>query len=181
MKQPIKGAKTKKKKKVQKIVKIKKQEYGTSQLERDFARDFLDRMKIKYVYQFEAKDIKRFYDFAVTVYDNYPFNYEDKDGIISIVQVDRMPTIGFLIEIDGDYFHSNPNVVDENKLNPMQKHNKRVDKIKNDWALMHGIPLLRIWEEDIRKHPDIVKKKIKSYINEANKRKIIIENKKKPH
>lgn len=181
MKQPIKGARSKRKKKPQKIIKVKKQLYGTSQLERDFARDFLDKMKLKYIYQFEAKDIKRFYDFAVSVYDNYPYKYEDKDGIRSIVQVDKMPTIGFCIEIDGDYFHSNPNVVDENKLNPMQKHNKWVDKIKNDWALMHGIPLLRIWEEDIRKHPEKVRKKLKEFITEANKRKLIIENKKKPH
>ena len=180
MKQPIKGKRKPKKQIKQKII-VKKQEYGTSQLERDFARDFLDRMKLKYVYQFEAKEIKRFYDFAISVYNNYPFNYEDKDGIRSIVQVDRMPTISFLVEIDGDYFHSNPNVVDENRLNPMQKHNKWVDKIKNDWALMHGIPLLRIWEEDIRKHPKKVEKMLKEELDKARKKMLILENKKKPH
>lgn len=96
--------KIKKKKNVANHLKKPVIQYGTSQLERDFARDFLDRMKIKYVYQFEAKNIKRFYDFAVTVYDNYPFKYEVKDGINSITQTDKMPTIGFLIEIDGDYW-----------------------------------------------------------------------------
>lgn len=180
MKQPVKG-KRKVKKRTETVRKVKKAEYGTSQLERDFARDFLDRMKIKYVYQFEAKDIKRFYDFAISVYDNYPFNYEEKDGIRSIVQVDKMPTINFLIEIDGDFFHSNPNIVDENKLNPMQKHNKWVDKIKNEWALMHGLPLLRIWEEDIRKHPKKVEKMLKEELDKARKKMLILENKKKPH
>ena len=98
------GRKIKKKKNVAIRFKKTTAQYGTSQLERDFARDFLDRMKIKYVYQFEAKNIKRFYDFAVTIYDNYPFSYEVKDGINSIIQTDKMPTIGFLIEIDGDYW-----------------------------------------------------------------------------
>ena len=37
--------------------------YGTSKLEEDFARDFLDKLGVKYIYQFEAKDIGRFYDF----------------------------------------------------------------------------------------------------------------------
>ena len=180
MKQPVKG-KRKVKKRTETVRKVKKAEYGTSQLERDFARDFLDRMKIKYVYQFEAKNIKRFYDFAVTIYDNYPFRYEVKDGINSIIQTDKMPTINFLIEIDGDFFHSNPNVVDENKLNPMQKHNKWVDKIKNEWALMHGLPLLRIWEEDIRKHPKKVEKMLKEELDKARKKMLILENKKKPH
>ena len=35
------------------------QKYGTSKLEKDFARDFLDRMNLIYIYEYEAKDIKR--------------------------------------------------------------------------------------------------------------------------
>jgi hypothetical protein len=37
--------------------------FGTSKLEDDFASGFLDKLKVKYIRQFEAKDIKRFYDF----------------------------------------------------------------------------------------------------------------------
>ena len=66
-----------------------------------------------------------------------------------------------LIEVDGDFYHSNPNLVKEDKMNPMQKHNKRVDKIKDDWAALHSIPLIRIWEEDIRKSPEKVMKLLK--------------------
>ena len=83
MKQPIKGKRRKTNTKNQKPRSnpFKKRhytnkEYGTSKLEQDFARNFLDKLKLKYVYQFEARDIKRFYDFAVTVYDDYPFKYE---------------------------------------------------------------------------------------------------------
>ena len=45
--------------------------YGTSKLEKKFAKDFLDKLGIKYEEQFEAKDIKRFYDLkldAVIIY-----------------------------------------------------------------------------------------------------------------
>ena len=42
--------------------------YGTSQLERDFASEYLDKLGLKYIYQYEAKEIGRFYDFAI-IYD----------------------------------------------------------------------------------------------------------------
>ena len=155
--------------------------YGTSKLEKNFASDFLDRLGLNYIYQFEAKDIKRYYDFAVTVYDNYPYRYESKDGIKSIIQEGKEILVGFLIEVDGDFYHSNPLKVKKNDMNPMQKHNKFVDKLKDEWAKSHGIPLLRIWENDIRNNTSKVIKEIKKFVEDAKKRKMIVENKRKPH
>lgn len=43
--------------------KKKHPQYGTSKLEEDFAKEFLEKLKVPYQYQFEAKDIGRFYDF----------------------------------------------------------------------------------------------------------------------
>ena len=106
----------------------KKQKFGTSKLELNFAKNFLDKLGVKYIWQFEAADIKRFYDYY-------------------------LPEHNLIIEVDGGYYHSDPRIVDESKLNPMQKHNKRVDEQKNRWALLHGIPILRIWEKDIREDP----------------------------
>ena len=37
--------------------------FGTSKLEQDFANDFLDKLNVKYTWQFEAKDIGRFFDY----------------------------------------------------------------------------------------------------------------------
>lgn len=129
--------------------------FGTSKLEQDFAEQFLDKLGVEYIWQFEAKDIGRFYDFY-------------------------LPLHRLLIEIDGSYFHSDPRVVNEDKLSPMQKKNKRVDKYKDEWALLHGIPMMRIWEKDIRENPSGVMKELKErlYIegevnrkkNEKNKR-----------
>ena len=161
--------------------KVFHKKYGTSKLERNFASDFLDRLGIKYIYQFEAKDIKRYYDFAVTVYDDYPYRYENKDGIKSIIQEGKEILVGFLIEVDGDFYHSNPLKVKKDDMNPMQKHNKFVDKLKDEWAKSHGIPLLRIWENDIRNNMSKVIKEIKKLEKKKKKRKMIVENKRKPH
>lgn len=124
--------------------------FGTSKLEEDFAEQFLDKLGVKYIYQFEAKDIGRFYDFA-------------------IILNDEMTTGNMiLLEIDGSYFHSDPRLVKEEEMNPMQKRNKRVDEYKDKWALMHGIPLMRIWEKDIRENPKMVMEELKKrlYIQE---------------
>lgn len=139
------------------------QKYGTSKLEEDFARDFLDKLGVKYIYQFEAKDIGRFYDFAIILNDNM--------------------TTGnmILLEIDGGYYHSDPRVVKEDKLNPMQKHNKRVDEHKDKWALLHGIPLIRIWEKDIRENPNMVMEELKKRLYIEDKKITITEKKNKRH
>ena len=139
------------------------QKYGTSKLEEDFAKNFLDKLGVKYVYQFEAKDIGRFYDFAIILNDNM--------------------TTGnmILIEIDGGYFHSDPRLVKEGEMNPMQKHNKRVDEYKDKWALLHGIPLIRIWEKDIREAPDKVLKELKERLYIEDKKVTLTEKKNKRH
>lgn len=132
------------------------QKYGTSKLEEDFAIEFLDKLEVKYVYQFEAKDIGRFFDFY-------------------------LPSHNLIIEVDGGYYHSDPRVVDENKLNPMQKHNKRVDEHKNKWALAHGIPIMRIWEKDIRENPKMVMEELKKRLYIQDKKITITEKKNKRH
>ena len=125
-----------KKKSAKKVVGKKK--YGTSKLEKKFASEFLDKFGIEYIYQFEAKDIGRFYDFY-------------------------LPKHNLIIEVDGDYYHSY-NVYYE-KMSPTQNKNKRVDKIKDEWALINGIPILRIWEHDINSNKSFVIEQIKKMID----------------
>lgn len=159
MKQPVKKSKetsnVRKKKNNASNMKHHKK-YGTSKLEEDFAKNFLDVLKVEYIYQFEAKDIQRFYDFY-------------------------LPKSNLIIEIDGDYYHSNPLIYENKTLTPTQKKNKRVDEYKNKWALMHGIPILRIWEHDIRKNPQKVMKMLKEELNIQDKNIKINENKRKRH
>ena len=165
MKQPIKKRtsitkKSKIKKSTAPKVKTTKRavhhpKYGTSKLEEDFARDFLDKLGVKYVYQFET-DIGRWFDFY-------------------------LPEHNLLIEVDGSYYHSDPRLVKESEMNPMQKHNKRVDKHKDEWALMHGIPLIRIWEKDIRENPNQVMEMLKKRLYIQDKKVEVRANKNKRH
>ena len=168
MKQVNNRNKTTKKRVVskKKTTKRRHPQYGTSKLEDDFAREFLDKLRVKYKYQFEAKDIGRYYDFAVFI------NGNEKD--LSIGNI-------LLIEIDGSYFHSDPRLVEEDKMNPMQKRNKRVDEYKNKWALEHGIPLIRIWEKDIRENSKEVMKQLKERLYIEDKKQTLIEKKNKRH
>lgn len=181
MKQPTKGGTKIKRRKLTTKPKKKHKDYGTSKLELYFAKEFLDKMGLKYIYQFEAKDMKRFYDFAVMSTDKKDYVMETKDGLKSVKQDGQVPFIDLLIEVDGSYYHSDPRVVNENKLNPMQKHNKFVDKLKDEWAGMHCIPLLRLWEEDIRNNTKFVKDEITKYVKDCSKKRLIKENKNKPH
>jgi very-short-patch-repair endonuclease len=148
---------TKKKKVVKKTfgkTKRKHQEYGTSKLEEKFAKEFLDKMGYQYIYQYKAESIGRYFDFYI----------RESNAII---------------EVDGDYYHSYGLV--EEEMNPMQKHNKWVDKQKDKWAAERGIPVIRIWEHDINKNPEKVKQILKERLGEATRKQQIKNEKKKRH
>ena len=139
--------------------------YGTSKLEDDFAHDFLDRLGLKYIRQFEAKDIGRFYDFAVECPNGNGVNGGSKF---------------ILIEVDGDYWHGNPETLGEGKeRNRMQVRNQWVDRQKDEWALMNGIPIMRVWEKDIRENQGEVMKRLRErfYLEEEKNMKLAEKNK----
>lgn len=156
MKQPIKKSisntssiKSVSKKKTYKPKKTFKKSSNASELdgsglEAYFRINFLDKLGIKYEQQFEAKDIGRFFD----------FHLKDNNNM----------SINVLVEIDGDFYHSNPNIY-ESPITPTQKRNKRVDKLKTQWALLHSFCLIRIWESDIYNDPQKVMEMLTSRIN----------------
>lgn len=53
--------------------------------------------------------------------------------------------------------------------------------MKDKWALLHGIPILRIWENDINKNPEAVMKFLKEQLHIAEIKHGIKENKNKRH
>lgn len=102
---------------------IKTDQNHSSKLEEKFA-ELLDSLNIHYTRFYYAKDIKAFYDFYI-------------------------PKYNVLIEVDGDFWHCNPNTkfaIPEYKT----QHNNLVrDKQKNEWAQQNGYKLIRFWENDI--------------------------------
>ena len=163
MKQPSRKTSAKacnKKKQVNRLANKKKThshpQFGTSKLEIDFAKDFLDKLKLDYIWQFEAKEIGRFFDYFI-------------------------PSKNIIIEIQGSYWHGDSRIYEEKDLNKTQKRNQRVDEYKEKWALMHGIPVYYIWEKDIRENPKMVMEELKKRLYIQDEKIKINENKKKRH
>lgn len=171
------------KKVVKNTIKVNKNKlkYGISKLEAYFAKEYLDKMGLKYIYEYEAKDIGRFYDFAITLYQEIPFIMENKHGIESIKQEGQNIPISFIIEVQGSYWHSDPRLFNENKLNRIQKHNKFVDFLKAKWCEKKGIPLVYVWEEDIKNKPKKVFELLNQYLGKGYRKKRIDDSRKRPH
>ena len=159
MKQVVKKDRIKKAIKPKKVIRKLVQKHklpGTSKLEERFATDFLDKLGVKYIYQFEVKEIGRWYDFY-------------------------LPEHNLIIEVDGSYYHADPRVVSEDKMKPMHKRNMRVDEYKTKWALAHGIPIMRIWEKDINESPTKVLEALKNRLGLEKEKAILTEKKNKRH
>lgn len=56
-----------------------------------------------------------------------------------------------------------------------------MDEHKNKWALAHGIPIMRIWEKDIRENPKMVMEELKKRLYIEDKKITIAEKKNKRH
>lgn len=62
-----------------------------------------------------------------------------------------VPSLGTLIEADGDYWHANPLKYDHDKLDRVQQHTQANDVSKDALARNISKRLLRFWETDIKR------------------------------
>lgn len=106
-----------------------------SQLEYNFEK-ILDLLNIEYENQFR--------------FEGYLFDFKIKEKNI-------------LIEVDGDFFHCNPDVHGEPKYD-IQENTINNDKNKNTIVETSEYKLLRFWENDINNNPDEVIKELKQHI-----------------
>lgn len=67
---------------------------------------------------------------------------------------------GILIEVDGDYFHSNPKIYPNGPKSNTQKINHCRDMKKDRYCRDNSLLLLRFWESDILSNPDGIKESI---------------------
>lgn len=89
----------------------------------------LELLNVDYLYQYEFQ------------YRLFDFKIKDKN---------------VLIEVDGDFYHSNPNTKHYEVLYETQKLTKKNDEYKNKLCQTHNIKLLRFWEKDINERPEWV-------------------------
>lgn len=76
-----------------------------------------------------------------------------------------IPSANLLVEIDGDYWHANPDVIKSENINRMQSRNMRNDKYKDNLAAGMGYGLERVWENDLKKNYSSVKSKFKKILS----------------
>ena len=69
-----------------------------------------------------------------------------------------------LIEVDGDYWHCNPNGKFPQPIYEAQKANLIQDKVKEVWCLNNEFKLLRFWEKDINERPEWVIDELKKQL-----------------
>ena len=91
-------------------------------------------LEIDFIFQYEFE--KRLFDFYIVKYNT-------------------------LIEVDGDFYHCNPNTKHCNILYETQALTKKNDEFKNKLCQNHGIKLLRFWEKDINDRPEWVLSELK--------------------
>ncbi len=156
----------------------KVQKYGTSKLEIYFATHFLDRVGVSYVYEYHAKEIGRYYDFAVIKREKgRTYLTEERNSITSIDDTKENVKVLFFVEVDGDYHHGNPEKYP--KPNNFQKRNMVIDEMKNSYCRRKKIPLLRIWESEIYDKAEEARKKLASYLVRYAKDELVLDSKKK--
>jgi G:T-mismatch repair DNA endonuclease (very short patch repair protein) len=92
----------------------------------------LELLEIEYTHSYFIKEINKIYDFY-------------------------LPKYNILIEIDGDFWHCNPDTKYALPECKTQYINIENDKFKSQWALDNGYTLLRFWENDINNNIKQVK------------------------
>lgn len=97
----------------------------------DRVAEMLDTISITYKRQYYVNDIQALYDFYVWGAQMF-------------------------IEVHGDYWHCNPATKHATPTYAAQKKNVGNDIKKANWAMDNGIPLLIIWELDIKTRPEWV-------------------------
>lgn len=76
-----------------------------------------------------------------------------------------LPRYKTLIEIDGDFWHCNPNSKYKIPEGKTQQYNIKNDIDKNEWAKNNGFGLLRFWEKDINENPQLIIETLKTELN----------------
>lgn len=79
------------------------------------------------------------------------------------------------IECEGDYWHCNPRVYPEGPKNNIQKLNLEKNKMKIEICEKVDVPLLKVWELDIKKDENKVKEQILEFIEKNKNKGFIVE------
>lgn len=100
------------------------------------------------------------------ILDKSHINYRNEEPFVYYSIDNYLPDNNLMIEVMGDYWHSNPLKYSKEKINDKQKHIINRDKAKHTYVKnCHNIEILYLWEKDITKNPELCKALINEYIN----------------
>lgn len=91
------------------------------------------------------------------ILDNLNLKYKEEVNIKYWVFDIYLTDFDVYIEVDGDYFHSNPIVFPNGPKTKTQKVNYARDISKNKYCKDNNITLWRFWERDILNNPEHIK------------------------
>lgn len=72
-----------------------------------------------------------------------------------------IPAANLCVEVNGDYWHGNPEVYPAEKLTAKQRRRQNMDKTKASYIRNRGFGLLTLWEKDITTRPDECRAKLR--------------------
>lgn len=102
---------------------------------------YLKELKIDYIRQFRLRNsgILYFYDFYI-------------------------PSINLVVEVDGDYWHINPNLYSYSEMPSYIQDYKKIEIEKEAYLIQNGYNIIRFWEYDIKHNLNDVIKRLQDAI-----------------
>jgi very-short-patch-repair endonuclease len=91
------------------------------------------------------------------ILNKYGIEFEHQKIVNGKIYDFYLPDYNLLIEVDGNYWHSKGKC-DIDILNKSLKNRRNGDRIKNKIALKKGYRLFRVWEDELYKLENLIKK-----------------------
>ena len=89
-----------------------------------------------------------------------------KQHVISRFRVDSfVPSCNLVVQFDGDYWHGLPSLYPNPTANQKQQQSR--DKGQDTWLVNHGYSVIRFWEHEINKQPDMVRVKLMAALSKT--------------
>ncbi len=129
-----------------------KQEERDKQSERLIARLIKNNYRNK-----KTKLESRFETILESLNIKFKYQHQISSAIFDYLIIDK----NVIIEVDGDFHHCNPNSIHKMPIYPIQIKTVGNDIRKNLIVEDSDFKLLRFWETDINKHPEVIINKLK--------------------
>jgi len=140
------------------IPKPKPKGFGVGRTHSQFTKNKMSKTAIKNILKNGKNKRSKLEYFFEGILVSLNINYTHSYYIESINKIYDfyLPEHNILIEVDGDFWHCNPQEYDI-PLCKTQEINIKNDKFKTQWAKDNGYKLLRFWENDINNNIKQVK------------------------